>query len=261
MTATPQKEIRELLVRAVAPIDPVAPPLDDIRERAVKLRRFRISAGGGLLAAAAAAVTVAVVVVPASGSSAAHVAAAPSQASLTSYASAHGGKHVAGPILDGSHYVGAFATKKAIVVVKFGAGSWHADGKPVTKYGGGHLIRKIADAGSVVPGAASFVVHTLGGDVSYFGGVLYDANGTWTSARFAKCPGHPNLSCAHSGDEQPYGHVVNGSFVSIHNNCEPNCAAGTNYAITWTWRSATHRFATDPSHIVTYKVYKVKGKP
>src|SRR3954447_21666349 len=107
MTGFDQKEIRDLLERAIAPLDPVAPPLDLLRERAVKVRRFRLSTAGGLAALAAAAVTVAVLVVPPSGSQGVNLAAAPSQASLTSYASSHGGKHVAGPVADGSRYVGA----------------------------------------------------------------------------------------------------------------------------------------------------------
>ena len=144
MSTIDEQAIREQLERAVAPLDPVAPPLDLMRERAVKLRRFRISVAGGLVAAATAAVTVAVIVVPANGSQRAKIqdATAPSQASLTSYASAHGGKHVAGPVSDGSHYVGAFATKQAIVVVKYAAGHWRADGSPITKFGPGKFVRR-----------------------------------------------------------------------------------------------------------------------
>ncbi|HEX3706640.1 MAG TPA: hypothetical protein VHV76_08425 [Mycobacteriales bacterium] len=257
MTEFDEKEIRDHLERAVAPIDPIAPPLDVLRARAVKLRRFRISAGGGLLAAAAAAVTVAVVVVPASGSSSVHIAAAPSLGSLTSYASSHGGKHVAGPELDGSHYVGAYATKQAIVVVRYASGHWHADGKPITKYGAGKYVQRLGDGGTIVPGHASFTMRYIGGDVSYFGGVIYDANGTWKPAHFGKCADHPNLSCAYAGNEQPYGHIVAGSFVSTSNSCKPSCAAGTDYLITWRWNAATKQFATDDAHIVKYKVYKV----
>lgn len=249
-----EKEIRERLERAVAPIDPVAPPLDAIRERAVKLRRFRISAGGGLLAAAAAAVTVAVVVVPANGSQRVHAAATPSPASLSRYASAHDGKHVAGPVADGTHYVGAYTTKQAIVVVRYADGAWHADGAPITKYGPGRFVLRLADGGDVVTGHASFTVRTLGGDVSYFGGVLYDANGTWTVAHFAKCPNHKALSCAYAGNEQPYGHVALGSFVSVSNNCTPNCAAGTDYLITWKWNAATKQFAV--ADVTKYRVYR-----
>ena len=208
----------------------------------MKLRRFRISAGGGLLAAAAAAVTVAVVVVPANGSQHVHVSAAPSQASLTRYASAHDGKHVAGPVVDGTHYFGAYATKQGIVVVRYADGAWRADGAPITKYGAGQYIVRLADGGEVVPGHASFAVRTIGGDVSYFGGVLYDANGTWTPARFAKCPNHKALSCAYAGNSQPYGHVASGEFVSVSNNCTPNCAAGTDFLITWRWDSTKKQF-------------------
>jgi hypothetical protein len=239
MTTFNEQEIRERLELAVAPIDPLAPPLDVLRARAVKLRRFRISVGGGLLAAAAAAVTVAVVVVPANGSSSVQVASTPSTASLTSYAATQDGKHVTGPVLDGNQYVGAFATKKAIVVVRYASGAWHADGKPVTKYGPGRYVRKLQDGGSVIPGATSFVVHTIGGDVSYFGGVLYDAKGTWTAAKFATC-GHQKLCAA--GDEEPYGHLAAGNFTSVSNDCLPYCAAGTNYRITWLWSGSAQRF-------------------
>jgi hypothetical protein len=241
MSETNEKEIRELLERAVAPIDPVCPPLDVLRARAVKLRRFRISVGGGLLAAAAAAVTVAVVVVPASGSSSVHVASAPSQASLTSYAAAQGGKHVAGPIGTGPYY-GAYADSHGIEIVKYAGGSWHADGKPITPYGKGRDILRIADGGSVVPGVASFVERTRGADVSYFGGVVYDADGTWTPAHFGKCTGHKGLSCLYGGPLEPYGHVASGSFVSISNNCIPYCAAGTDYRIAWRWDAAKKQF-------------------
>jgi hypothetical protein len=252
MNEMTEKEIRERLERAVAPIDPVAPALDVLRERAVKLRRLRISMGGGLLAAAAAAVTVAVVVVPANGSSRVHVAAAPSQASLTKYASDHGGKHASAPVVDGSHYVGAYSTKSGIQVVSFGGGAWRADGSEITKYG--PAIR-LADASGVIPGHAAFAVRTIGADVSYFGGVLYDANGTWTPAHFGKCPSHKALSCAYAGVSEPYGHVAAGNFVSVSNNCKPYCAAGTNYSITWRWNSAKKLFVVD--RIVKYRVYHV----
>ena len=250
-----EQEIRERLERAVAPIDPIAPPLDAVRARAVKLRRFRISAGGGLLAAAAAAVTLAVVVVPANGSQNVRVASAPSRTSLTSYASAHGGKHVAGPELDSSGYVGAYTTKQAIVIVRYGAGRWHPDGAPVTKYGPGKYVQRLSVGGDVVTGHASVAVRTIGGDVSYFGGMLYDANGTWTPAHFAKCAHHPNLSCAYAGSEQPYGHVVSGRFYSVSNNCMPNCAGGTDYSITWRWDAAKKQF--EATQIVKYRVYHV----
>lgn len=248
-----EKEIRERLERAVAPLDPVAPPLDALRERAVKLRRFRISVGGGLVAVAAAAVTVAVVVVPANGSQSLHTATAPSAASLSKYAAAHDGKHVAGPIGSGPYY-GAYADKAGIEVVKYAGGAWHADGT-VSKYGTGRFVMRIADGGDIVPGAVSFVERYRGGDVSYFGGVLYDANGTWTAAHFAKCPNHKALSCAYAGDSQPYGHIAMGKFVSVSNNCTPNCAAGTNYVITWRWDGAHKQFVA--ANVTKYRVYHV----
>jgi hypothetical protein len=251
MTDINEKEIRERLERAVAPLDPVAPPLDLLRERAVKLRRFRISAGGGLLAAAAAAVTVAVVVVPANGSQSVRTAA-PSAASLTKYAAAHGGKHVAGPIGSGPYY-GAFADKQGIEVVKYAGGAWHADGAPITKYGPGRFVIRIADGGDIVPGSPSFVERYQGGDVSYFGGVVYNDHGTWTAARFGKCSGYKALSCAYAGTSEPYGHVAMGSFVSDHNNCTPNCAAGKTYVVTWKWNATSSKFVV--TNVTRYRVY------
>ena len=240
MNQLDEKEIRERLDRAVAPIDPIAPPLDSLRQRAVKLRRVRVSAGGGLLAAAAAAVTAAVIVAPAHGSSTLN-AAAPSRASLTTFAAAQHGKHITGPIVDGSHYAGAFTTKKAIVVAEYRSAGWHTV-RTFTSYGDGQYVLKLSDGGSVIPGHASFALRTVGGDVSYFGGVVYDANGSWRGAHFAKCAGHPNLGCAYAGGEQPYGHVVNGRFVAIYDNCTPNCAEGTDYRVTWRWDEPQHRF-------------------
>jgi hypothetical protein len=93
-----------------------------------------------------------------------------------------------------------------------------------------------------VPGHASFAVRTIGGDVSYFGGVLVDDGGMWTAARFAKCPDHKTLSCAYPGTTQPYGHLAHGAFVSVSNDCTPNCAAGTDYRITWRWKASERKF-------------------
>jgi hypothetical protein len=239
MTRLDEAQMREVLERAVAPLDPVAPPLDLLKERAVKLRRFRISAGGGLLAAAAAAVTVAVVVLPASGAQRVKVTSPPPRSSLTSYASAHGGKHVAGPELDGSHYVGAYATKQAIVVVRYASGRWHPEGKPITTYGPGQFVQRLQDGGGVIRAHASFALRYTGGDVSYFGGVIYDDHGTWTDAKFGTC-GHHKL--CYPGNEEPYGHVAAAHFVSVNNNCTPNCAAGTQYRVVWQWDATRSRF-------------------
>jgi hypothetical protein len=237
-----ESQLRDLFERAVAPLDPVAPPLDLLRERAVKLRRFRISAGGAVLAAAAAAVTVAVVVVPANGTQGIRVSSAPSRTSLTTYASAHGGKHVAGPVKDGTHYVGAYATKQAIVVVRYASGSWHADGRPITTYGPGKFVQRLADGGAVIPGDASFAMRYIGGDVSYYGGVFYDDHGTWVVAQFGRCS-NKNTSCHYAGDTEPYGHVAHDRFVSIHNDCKPYCAAGTDYRVVWHWVAGKRHFA------------------
>jgi hypothetical protein len=249
MTRLDEAQLRAQLDRAVAPLDPVAPPLDLLRERAVKLRRFRISAAGGLLAATAAAVTVAVVVLPASGSQGIKAAAAPSRASLTSYASAHGGKDVAGPELDGTHYVGAYATKQAIVVVRYSSGAWHPDGKAITTYGPGQFVQRLSDGGGVIPGLASFALRYTGGDVSYFGGVIYDDNGTWTDAQFGSC-GHHKL--CYPGNEEPYGHPVSDRFVSVSNDCAPDCAAGTQYRVTWRWNAAARKFEAVSERVIRH---------
>lgn len=216
----------------------------------MQLRRFRISIGGGLAAVAAAAVALVVMVVPASGSQSVQTTA-PTQQSLSAYASAHGGKHVVGPELDGSAYVGAYSTTAGVVVVRYIDNHWRPDGSPVAKY---NPVRHIAPANGIVPGHAGFVVHQLGGDVSYFGGVLYDAGGTWKPAHFAKCAGHKNLSCSYGGATEPYGHVAGGAFVSVHNDCKPNCAAGTNHVVTWRWSTTGKRFVV--ASVVKYEVYK-----
>ncbi|MGN6472843.1 MAG: hypothetical protein ACTHK4_04215 [Mycobacteriales bacterium] len=243
MTRLDEARIRDQLERAVAPLDPVAPPLDLLRERAVKLRRFRISAAGGLLAAAAAAVTVAVVVLPASGSQGVKVSSPPPRSSLTSYALAHGGKHVAGPELDGTHYVGTYATKAAIVVVRYVSGHWQPDGKAITAYGPGKFVTRLGEGGNVIPGRASFAMRYIGGDVSYYGGVFYDNHGTWKAAQFGRCSNR-NTSCHYAGNEEPYGHINKaGTFVSIHNDCTPSCAAGTDYRVVWRWDAAKQHFA------------------
>jgi hypothetical protein len=107
-------------------------------------------------------------------------------------------------------------------------------------------VERLTDAGAVVQGAPAFEMRYRGGDVSYFGGVLYLADentgqASWRAARFDRCD-VKGLSCEYRGTTQPYGHVVNGSVVSMHNDCTPYCAAGHLYRVTWQWSSADQRF-------------------
>lgn len=249
MNTIDERAIRDQLERAVAPLDPVAPPLDALRERAARRRRLHYSLGAGVAVAAAAIVAVVLVVVPGGGSSKVVVGTAPSTDSLKAYAAAHHGKHVAGPIESGSGFFGAFAVKRGIQVVHYVAGEWQSDGAVVTKYGPGRWVMKIADAGAIIPGHPAFVERYQGGDVSYFGGVLSNVGGSWQAVRFAKCK-QKELSCTYAGTSQPYGHIQGGRFVSIHNDCTPYCAAGTEYRVTWRWDAAAHHFTEASGHAI-----------
>ncbi|HWC33744.1 MAG TPA: hypothetical protein VG650_02840 [Mycobacteriales bacterium] len=249
MNAIDERAIREQLQRAVAPLDPAAPPLEELRARAARRRRLRYSLGATVAVAAAAIVAVVLVVVPGGGSSRIQVSQAPSEESLASYAAAHHGKHVAGPLETGSGYVGAYATKNAVVIARYVDGAWQADGSVARPHGAGQYILRLSGGESVIPGHASFAERDKGGDVTYFGGVFYDDNGTWRDARFARCANR-ELSCAYPGTGQPYGHVVGGKFVSIHNDCTPYCAAGTEYRVTWRWDAASQRFVVATQRVI-----------
>jgi hypothetical protein len=250
VNAIDEQAIREQLESAVAPLDPDAPPLELLRTRAVRRRRLRYSIGAGLTAAAAAIVAVVLVVVPGDGSKQqVSVDRAPSADSLAAFAATQHGKHVAGPIESTSGFYGAFAVKKGVEVVRYVDGAWQADGAVITDYGPGRWVVSLSGAGSVVPGVPSFVMRYRGGDVSYFGGVVALADGVWRAAEFATCSNR-ELSCWNPGTEQPYGHVVNGRFVSIHNDCTPYCAAGTDYRVTWKWYRAAGRFTVFSEHAI-----------
>ncbi|HVT64666.1 MAG TPA: hypothetical protein VHD81_05910 [Mycobacteriales bacterium] len=246
MNTIDEQAVRDQLARAVAPLDPVAPPLDVLRASASRRRRIRYSVGGGLAAAAAAIAAVILVVVPGDGSKQVTIGKAPSAESLAAFAATQHGKHIAGPIESSSGFYGAFAVKKGVEVVRFIDGSWQQDGAVITKYGPGRWVSQLSDGGAVVPGRPSFAMRYVGGDVSYFGGVIYLANeglGSrgWVPAHFGKCSNR-ELSCSYSGETQPYGHVVRGRFVSIHNDCTPYCAAGTDYRVTWQWDGMKRQF-------------------
>lgn len=241
MNPIDEQAIRDRLERAVAPLDPVAPSLDTLRGRAVRRRRVQYSMGAAVAVAAAAIVAVVFVIVPSGGSSRVETSHAPSADSLATYAAAHHGKHVAGPIESDSGYVGAYVTKNAVAIAKYVNGAWRADGSIARPHGAGQYIMRLSDGQSVIPGHASFAERDKGGDVTYFGGVFYDDDGTWRDARFARCS-NKELSCWYQGTGEPYGHVVGGRFVSIHNDCTPYCAAGTEYRVTWRWDAVSQRF-------------------
>jgi hypothetical protein len=252
VNAIDEQSIRDQLQRAVAPLDPVAPPLDTLRVQGARRRRVRWTSGAGLTAAAAAIVAVVIVVLPSDGSNQVNVAKAPSAESLATYAAAQHGKHVAGPIESSSGYYGAFAVTQGVEVVRYVDGAWQQDGPVITKYGPGRWVMRLSDGGGVIPARPSFAMRYVGGDVSYFGGVVYLtdeglASRGWVAARFGKCS-NKNLSCAYAGATQPYGHVVRGRFVSVSNDCKPYCAAGTQYRVTWQWNTAKRRFQVASTH-------------
>jgi hypothetical protein len=236
-----EQAIREQLERAVAPLDPAAPPLEMLRARATRRRRLQYAIGVSVTAVTAAIVAVVLVAIPGNDSDEVMVGKAPSADSLAAYASAHDGKHVAGPIASSSGYYGAFTVKKGIQVVHFVGDVWQLDGAPLTTFGPGRWVLRLSDGGSVVPGAPSFAMRYQGGDVSYFGGVVSNAGGAWRAERFDRCV-VKDISCNYRGTTQPYGHVNNGKFVSMHNDCTPYCAAGHLYRVTWWWNSSSERF-------------------
>lgn len=255
MNAVDERSIREQLERALAPLDPAAPPLDTLRAQAARRRRFRYSIGAGLTTVAAGIVVAVLIVVPGGKPKSVVVGNGPARDSLAAFAAAQHGKHLAGPIESSSGYYGAFTVKKGIQVARYAAGAWRLDGDVITKYGPGRWVVKMSDGGGVIPGRPSFQMRYQGGDVSYFGGVFFLADensghATWRAARFGRC-NLKKVSCYYPGETQPYGHVVDGVFTSIHNDCTPYCAAGTDYRFTWKWDSPEQRFTVATHHAIT----------
>jgi hypothetical protein len=248
MNPVAEQTVRDLLEQAVAPLTPIAPPLDAVRARADRRRRLRLWLGAGMAAVTAAVVAVVLVVVPGEEPHQATIAAPPSVESLTAYAAAHGGKQVAGPITTATGYYGAFTVKRGVQVVRY-RDAWRPDGAVITKYGPGRWVVRLSGAGAVIPGGAAFEIRYQGGDVSYFGGVLSNAGGTWRAERFKRCQ-VKLVSCVYPGVTQPYGHVADGRFVSMHNDCEPYCAAGHLYRVTWRWNPSEERFEVADAHRV-----------
>jgi hypothetical protein len=239
MIALSEREVRDQLASALEQLDPPPPPLDELRSRAKRrTNRFRWGSAGVLAVAAAAVVAVLVVVIPNDGGSTpVQVATAPTRASLTDYASAHGGAHVTGPLhgLDPTAgYFGAYSTKRAIVVVRYAGSTWSQDGAAITALGRGTFVQRIGAGPATNLARPSFAVRIIGGDVSYFGGVLVhpDASANWFAAKFGTC-GHHKL--CYPGTTEPYGHPDKGGFVSVHNTCTPNCAEGNDYRVRWHW--------------------------
>jgi hypothetical protein len=175
----------------------------------------------------------------------------PTHASLVAYAKAHGGLKVAGPYAGNPGWFGAFSTKRAIVVVDF-AGHWRPDGPAVKSLGKGKFVTRLGRGPRLGAAATtpSIAVRILGGDVSYFGSVLRRGANRWQPASFGGC-GHHKL-CFTPSNSEPYGHRVGKRFVSISNNCTPNCAAGTEYRVTWRWNAGTSKFVAKSERVLTH---------
>lgn len=247
-----EAQVREQLARAVRGIDPVAPQLDTLRSRAVRRKRTRRTVGGVMavaVAGAAAAIVATVVAAAPGGNGQVQVASSPTHQSLVRFAKSHGGLRVAGPFAGKPGWYGAFTTRRAIVVADYVDHQWRQDGAAVTSLGKGRFVTRLG-LGPRLGSAAttpSIAVRVIGGDVSYFGSVLRrDVNG-WRTANFGRC-GHHGL-CFTPSNSEPYGHTVSGGFVSINNNCTPNCAAGTEYRVTWRWSVGARKFVAISEHV------------
>lgn len=245
MNAVDETQVRDQLERAVNVLDPVPPPLDLLRSRAARRRRTRRTVGGVMalaVAGAVAAIVVAVVTVAPGGTGRLQVASPPTHESLVRFAKSHSGLKVAGPFEGKPGWYGAYTTKRAIVVAAYAGGRWHQDGPVVTSLGKGRFVTGLGPGPRLGASATtpSITVRVIGGDVSYFGSVLRRADGRWRAARFGTC-GHDRL-CYPSSSE-PYGHLTAAGFVSVNNDCTPNCAAGTEYRVTWKWRPVLGKFA------------------
>jgi hypothetical protein len=250
MKAVEENAVRELLAQAVSPIDPVAPPFASVRQRAVRRRRTRRTAGGFMVViatGAAVAIVASIVSATPGGNAELRAASAPTHASLVQFARAHGGhKLVAGPFTGSSGSYGVFARTKNIEVAAYGAGKWHQDGPDVSGLGNGSLVTHLGLGPKLNATTPSLWVGVIGGDVSYFGSVLYRGDHRWLIAHFGGC-GHHGL-CPTPSTSQPYGHPAKEIFTSVSNNCTPNCAAGIDYRVTWSWRVAKHRFSAAAEH-------------
>ena len=246
MNAIDERAIREQLERAVEVIEPIAPPLDGLRTLARRRRRARRYGGGFLaVAAMAAIVLIAVVVVPGgSGKQTVRAATMPSRQSFLTFAAAHGALKELGPYEEGNGFYGAFTTRAGVGVAKYRSNEWTLMGSVVTSLGSGRYIRLMgfesplqsAGSGSDTP---SLSVHTLGGDVSYYGARLREMGGRWQPAMFGSC-GHGDL-CP-PGTTEPYLHHSGYGLVSVQNDCVPYCAAGTDYRVRWNWSPILARF-------------------
>jgi hypothetical protein len=255
MTSLDDTNVRDELTRALEMFDPAPPPLAALLARAAsRRRRRRVTTGFSVVAlpAAVAAIVIAAVAIN-PGSTAQVKTAAPTRHSLVQYAKAHGGKVIGGPFAGTSTSYGAFATKKGIAVADYTGTRWQMDGPAITSITPAGGVLKIA-RGPVLTASAptpSIWVKIEGGDVSYFGVVLHHLGGQWRLAKFGSC-GHHNL-CYGVTNEQAYGHPVGGrDFVSVQNNCTPNCAAGAEYRIHWQWKLSHGRFETTSVHRIKH---------
>jgi hypothetical protein len=248
MNAIDERDIRAQLDRAVAAIEPVAPPLDGLRARAGRRRRIRQGGAGFMaVAAVAAIVLIAVVVLPGGGGKQTlKTATAPSRASFVAFADARGGLKIVGPFEESNGFYGAFTTKAGIAIATYRAHHWTQSGPVVTSLGSGRYVNllrfapALPAAGSRDP-TPSVYLREIGGDVSYFGSFLRKVGNRWTTARFGSC-GHHHL-CARAGNGEPYLHHGSApGLVSIQNNCTPDCAAGTDYRVSWDWNPSQQQF-------------------
>jgi hypothetical protein len=252
MNSLDEAKVREQLERAVDPIDPLPPHLEMLRSRAVRRKRTRRAFGGVMIlavAGAAAAIVTAVVVAAPGGTDRLRVASGPTHHSLVSFAKAHGGLKVAGPFGGSSGSYGVFSTKQSIVVARYAGTHWREDGSAVTSLGKGQFVTRLGEGPRLGSAATtpSMYVRVIGGDVSYFGSVLERIGGQWRTARFGSC-GHDKL--CYPSNSEPYGHPAAPGFVSVSNNCTPNCAVGTNYRVSWRWSAAKAKFVASSEVVI-----------
>jgi hypothetical protein len=251
MNSLDETQVREQLARAVDVIDPLPPQLDMLRSRAVRRKRTRRTFGGVMIlavAGATAAFLMAVVFTAPGGTDRLRVAAGPTHHSLVSFAKSRGGRKVAGPFTGSSASYGVFSTKQAIVLARYVGTHWRQDGPAVTSLGKGQFVTRLGRGPRLGTATTpSMYVRVIGGDVSYFGSVLQRSGGQWGAVRFGSC-GHDTL--CYPSNSEPYGHPTASGFVSVSNNCTPNCAGGTNYRVSWRWSAGKAKFVATSEVVI-----------
>ena len=231
-------EVRQRLQSALEEITPLERPVPELRHAVGRRKRQRWFLAGGLgsaLAGAAAAVVV-TLVVGSNTTARLPISKSPTPPPLATYAHEHGGKRVAGPVNDASGEYGAYTTKKQIVVVKAVDGQWQQDGKPLHNPG---FLSGFRVGPTINSAGATFLLKTVGGDVSYFGMVVIRLDNGWHFARFGKC----GAGQCYPGNSEPYLRAGGSADVfSINNDCTPYCAAGTMYRVAWSWDPEQQKF-------------------